>query len=584
MIRRIAGATWLQFAAVAACLALVSCGGGGGGSSSSTAASSASTSASAAATAGNPVIVSIGANPTALTFGESSTLTWSSTNASACQASGDWSGSVATAGTRIVSPAAGGTYTYTLNCNGVANSASIVVAAAAATPVPAVSMSLEPASVLTGQTTTLTWSASNATSCTASGAWAGTKAASGSAVVTQALAGTYTYNLNCSGAGGSANASVTLAATDSASNVAQVFVDNGPAGANNIINVPFIAVSLCRPGTSICQTIDHVLVDTGSYGLRIIAPGIVDPALGLPAISSSGGKPVGECAQFVSGYLWGSVRRADVKIAGEVASSLPIQLAADAGAEYASIPSSCSSAGANLGSVAAMGANGIIGVGLFKEDCGASCVSSALAGTYYECSSSGCTAVAMPLADQVSNPVARFAVNNNGVALAMPSVAAGGATTLTGALIFGVDTQSNNNVGSAKIFGANSNGNFTTNYKGVLLTSSFIDSGSNGLFFSDASIARCFSSSGFYCPATTLSLSAVNISADGATSGTVNFTVENLEALDSSIRAALVGGTLGRGTRSRAFDWGMPFFYGRTVFVAIDGAATGHGSGPYWAY
>jgi hypothetical protein len=273
-----------------------------------------------------------------------------------------------------------------------------------------------------------------------------------------------------------------------------------------------------------------------------------------------------------------------VKIAGETAPSLPVQLVSVSDTAFKSIPSGCSNTGANIGSVAALGANGILGVGLFNQDCGAACVTQAIAGTYYECGASGCSSTKMPLASQVSNPVAAFATDNNGVVLAMPTVSAGGATTLTGALIFGIDTQSNNRVGSATVYAANSSGNFTTTYKGVALTSSFLDSGSNGLFFSDSSIPRCSLSNGFYCPAATLSLSAVNTSATGAVSGTVNFSVENLQALDPSVKAASVGGNIGRGARSRAFDWGMPFFFGRTVFVAIDGAATLHGTGPYWAY
>jgi len=28
----------------------------------------------------------------------------------------------------------------------------------------------------------------------------------------------------------------------------------------------------------------------------------------------------------------------------------------------------------------------------------------------------------------------------------------------------------------------------------------------------------------------------------------------------------------------------MPFFFGRSVFVAIGGAGTMHGTGPFWAY
>src|SRR5262249_13459584 len=59
--------------------------------------------------------------------------------------------------------------------------------------------------------TTLTWSATNATSCTASGGWSGTKATSGSQSVGPLTQDT-TYSLTCSGNGANAVAmtSVTL--------------------------------------------------------------------------------------------------------------------------------------------------------------------------------------------------------------------------------------------------------------------------------------------------------------------------------------------------------------------------------------
>lgn len=562
----------LWVAAVVACLLLVSCGGGGGGGSSST---------STAAAAANPVIVSIGASPTALTVGESTTLTWSSSNASACSASDAWSGTKALSGSQLVTPSGAGTFTYTITCDGVSSSASVVVAVAS-TPLPTVSLSMAPTSVAAGQSATLTWSTTGATACTASNAWAGSRGTSGSLAVTQAAAGNYTYTMTCTGAGGSASGSVTLGVTAAANNVAVVVIDSGPAGVNNLINVPFVTVTVCRPGTTICQSIDHVLLDTGSYGLRIIAPGVLDSALALPAVTASAGNPAGECAVFVSGILWGSVHRADVKIAGETASSIPIQQVSDTNTAFTHIPTNCSSRGSNLGTVAALGANGILGVGLFNQDCGSACVTQAIAGTYYDCTTSACTGSVMPLANQVSNPVSAFTTDNNGVVLTMPAVPAGGATTLTGVLIFGIDTQSNNNVGTATVYTANSSGNFTTTYNGTTLTSSFLDSGSNGLFFTDRSIPSCSISTGFYCPATPLSLSAVNTSAGGAT-GTVNFTIYNLQALDSTVRAASVGGSIGRSGRN-TFDWGMPFFFGRSVYAAIENASTLHGTGPYWAY
>ena len=62
------------------------------------------------------------------------------------------------------------------------------------------SISVEPTTITLGQTATVTWS-SNGGACTASGAWSGSRAASGSESVTPAEAGTFTYTLVCSGGG-----------------------------------------------------------------------------------------------------------------------------------------------------------------------------------------------------------------------------------------------------------------------------------------------------------------------------------------------------------------------------------------------
>src|SRR5262245_4875787 len=60
--------------------------------------------------------VTISASPTNITSGKISTVTWSSTNAIACTASGGWSGPKPTSGTLAASPAS--TTTYTLTCIG----------------------------------------------------------------------------------------------------------------------------------------------------------------------------------------------------------------------------------------------------------------------------------------------------------------------------------------------------------------------------------------------------------------------------------------------------------------------------------
>jgi hypothetical protein len=211
---------------------------------------------------------------------------------------------------------------------------------------------------------------------------------------------------------------------------------------------------------------------------------------------------------------------------------------------------------------------------VLNHDCPA-CATSVAPAVYFGCAA-GCSATTLPLDSQVANPVAAFSSDNNGVAVVLPPVPPGGVQTLSGSLIFGIGTQANNQLGSATVFTTNSTGEFTTIYKGVSYPASFIDSGSNGIFFNDPGIAQCF---GFYCPTAALSLAATNRSSTGVT-GTVNFTIESIQSIGGNA-VANVGGDIGA---PGAFDWGLPFFFGRTVFIAISGAATPRGNGPYWAY
>ncbi len=564
--------------AAAACCALTACGGGGtpavGGS----------------AVLPTSAIVSISASPTAAIGGQVLTLTWSASNTGAanCSASGAWSGTVATSGTQsVTAPAASATantVSYTLSCGGVSNSAAVVINAAP-TPAPVVSIGFAPANVSAGQSTTLTWSSTGATACVASGAWQGTQALAGKLALAPSGAGSFDYTLTCSGPGGDASASAKLAVSAATNNTASVMVDNGPAGGQGSINVPFVSVTVCRPGTAICQTIDHVLVDTGSYGLRLMGP--LNTALALPAVRTPAGAAAGECAQFVSGFTWGAIVQADVQIAGEAAAAQSVQIINSAPGGFAGVPASCSGTGSNMSTVATLGANGILGIGLFKQDCGQACAGAAIAGAYYACTAGACTAAAMPLAQQVSNPVASFANDNNGVILTFPPVGTGGVTSLAGTLIFGIGTQANNSLGAETRYAANNSGNFTTVYKGVTMASSFLDSGSNGLYFDDQTLPLCRQSSGFYCPSRPLSLSATNSSSDGRSAGPVGFTLENVDTLGAAITAASIGGSNDGAKPSsgaNAFDWGLPFFFGRRVFIGLEAGASPKATGPYWAY
>jgi hypothetical protein len=79
-------------------------------------------------------------------------------------------------------------------------------------PAPTISFTAAASNVAAQGSTTLTWSATNATSCTATGGWTGSKATSGSEP-TAPLSAATTFTLNCSGAGGSSTGSVTVGIT-----------------------------------------------------------------------------------------------------------------------------------------------------------------------------------------------------------------------------------------------------------------------------------------------------------------------------------------------------------------------------------
>ena len=132
---------------------------------------------------------------------------------------------------------------------------------------------------------------------------------------------------------------------------------------------------------------------------------------------------------------------------------------------------------------------------------------------YYACTATACQPTTVPsLTSQVANPVTLFATDNNGVIVQLPSVAAQGAATVTGSMIFGIDTQSNNKSGSQTILTVDpSAGDFTTVFDGQTFSESFLDTGSNGTFFNDSNITQCTASGGltdFYCPASTQNFSA----------------------------------------------------------------------------
>jgi hypothetical protein len=369
--------------------------------------------------------------------------------------------------------------------------------------------------------------------------------------------------------------------TGAVSNIEPIVVNSGPA--DEYFNGAFASVTICVPGsTASCQTIDGVLVDTGSSGLRLLSSVV---AVALPQQTDPSGNAIAECSQFLDGYTWGPVQRADIKMAGEQASSVPIQVIG--GPSAPTVPAGCTSSGLlSEDTLNDLGANGILGIGLFRQDCGSACtfVGASNPGLYYSCPASGCVPIAEALTQQVQNPVWLFPQDNNGVLLDLPSVAAAGAASVTGSLIFGIGTQSNNAIGSAKVLTVDFNGEITTVFNNQGYSGSFIDSGSNGFYFLDSAasgLPLCPDTSDFYCPAVPVSLSATNVGLNGV-STPITFVIADADPFLSNQLLSVFSGIGGPNTGS--FDWGLPFFFGRPVFTAIESQSTPAGSGPYFAY
>ena len=573
---------------------------------------------------GISITVSVSANPTSVAPGGTSSITATVAN--------DGSGkgvSWALSGIGTLSAQTTNSVTYTAPTNVPSATSVMITATSVASPsvsgsvqiavqTSAVTISLSPPTAQTlnqGQQLSINATVTNDSSnkgvnwsiapATGAGSLTGQSTTATTYVAPSTVTGSVTATVTATSvASPAANTSmqITVFPSGAGPNVAAATVDGGPVG--NATNTPYVSVTLCVPGTQTCQTIDHVELDTGSSGLRILQA--VIPGLALPTLQDGAGGALFNCVQFLdTSYLWGPVAQADVKIASEAASSVLIQTVSNANT---GVPAACSNGGSeNENTPTLLGANGILGVGLEPTDCFVQGLVNLCDGSvqapipaYFDCPSSGCastdTQITIGASQQVTNPVVGF-TDNNGVIVSFPTPggASDAAPTLTGTLVFGINTAAgNNDLGSAIAFPLSSD-SFTTNYSGQALTDSFIDSGSNALFF-PSTLTVCADNQFFFCPPSLTPQSATNVGAGGSPTSLVNFNVDNADNLFNGNPNDFVFGTLAgpqgtpntctpQGTGSCSFDWGLPFFFGRTVFTAIDGATvTNVGTGPFWAY
>ena len=167
----------------------------------------------------DPPQIQFSANPSSINSGQSAVLTWATQNATSVSID-NGVGMVAASGTATVAPMASTTYTLTATgAGGSATAKASITVAAPGGAAPTASFSANPATVQAGQSSTLTWSTTNATSVTITPG-IGPVAASGSKIVTPTSSTTYT--LSAQGPGGTASATAAITVNAPASGMQQI--------------------------------------------------------------------------------------------------------------------------------------------------------------------------------------------------------------------------------------------------------------------------------------------------------------------------------------------------------------------------
>ncbi len=482
-----------------------------------------------------------------------------------------------------------GTTTISASYGGFSQSTQLTV-----TPAALVSITVAPAlsSIAVGTTeqftATGTYTDNNMQNLTASAIW--TSSTPSVALISNTTGSNGLASSQASGTAlimarsGSVSGSTTLTVTGSAAtanNVLPVTVNGSlcsPLTSSAYPNKPCVSITVCTSGsTTACNTINDILLDTASFGLRIFKQALTVP---LTQVNASDGGSLAECAQFGDGSSeWGPVQWAGVVMGNEPPVLVPIQVI---DSKFGTVPGSCGTPDATP---EIAGFNGILGVGVFSEDCGSICadLNNANIGIYFSCNGSVCAGTAVVVSDQVRNPVASLPTDNNGVIVELPSVPLSGASSVNGNLVLGIGTQTDNIPSGVATYSTDDFGEINTDFYGITYPS-IIDSGSNGFFFTSPSasmIPMCPSGSVWFCPSTTTTLSAVNNSAFGSTSGQVLFQIGNFNSLANS--GNNVFSDIGA-VQPAMLICGLPFYLGRFVYVGIEGQASSLGTGPYFGY
>jgi hypothetical protein len=377
----------------------------------------------------------------------------------------------------------------------------------------------------------------------------------------------------CGGGGGSTSSTSSATTT---SNQLAITVEQNPdvtaiEPTTVTTDVPYATVTVCDASNN-CQSIPHVTVDTGSYGLRLLQSALT--SVNLPLDTTSSGQDLAECEIFGSGYTWGGVAHAVIKLAGETTSSIPIEIIGAPG--LPSAPAACTAKDpTDAGSISVIHSNGILGVGPMIAD----------RGDYFSCTSSACTPLSgsstPATSAMVSNPVAFFSSSDtNGIVFQLPAVSASGAAATSGTVTFGVGTQSDNSISGYTVIPLDNVGHLMVQVGGKSYVSSYLDSGSS-LYVAPFNVPYN-TSTDYFSPSSLQQIPIVLTSNSGSSTSSYSSSVDLASPASLSLSPSLVAfDDIGiYSTSTTTVDLGLPFFFGKTIAYVFNGMSSSAGTGP----
>ena len=368
------------------------------------------------------------------------------------------------------------------------------------------------------------------------------------------------------------------------------------------INTPCVSVTICpdnAPTSSTCTTVNNILIDSGSGGLRVFRSLLTNTNLTIE--STSNGNEIADCVTYGDGSAtWGPMALATLTLESlSTTQSIPIQLI-DSTYPNTTTSAICQSTDGLPTTPTTLGFNGLLGTVPIVYD---------NVSSYYSCNQNSCTQIINPQESQVAaNPIAFLPAGyENGVTFKFPALGDTGAINAEGFAIFGVGTNIDNtppdsvNLNyypiSSSTVPTGADGQSTTIPISMLtslddspnITYGFLDTGSNYLYFDDSNIPKTVTNySYYYSPSNLVTLQPYN------TTKAYDSVLE--ESVATSINV-YNGNYLFGQTNNSAFndnaapygvpyyiDYGLPFFFGKTIYMCFEGKVCNGIAGPYWAF